>query len=84
MPFLAPMGATESSPSVSVSVKIRPSEEYQQKRIDQKRDGMFPCMSYGEQWTPNAFSQKNFLQEGFRRFGNELKNKYIKVRTYHS
>ena len=49
------------------------------RRIDAKRDGMFFCLKYGETWKPNAFSQKNLLQDIFHELGKLLKKKHIKV-----
>ena len=48
------------------------------KRIDARRDGMFCCKQYGETWKPNEFSQRNLLQDLFRRLGKLLKKKYLK------
>lgn len=50
------------------------------KRIDSNRDGLIFCYSYGETWKPNAFSQKNILQDAFWAFGRQLKKTYIQVR----
>ena len=40
---------------------------------------MFCCKQYGETWKPNEFSQRNLLQDLFRRLGNQLRKKYLKV-----
>lgn len=48
------------------------------KRIDARRDGMFFCLQYSETWKPNAFSQKNILQDFFAKLGAFLKKKLVK------
>lgn len=50
------------------------------KRIDQLRNGMFCCIKYNpDTWIPNSFSQKNWLQLGFNKFGLVLQKNYAKM-----
>ena len=48
------------------------------KRIDDKRDGMF-CWIKHKNFKPNSFSQRNWMQEYFEKFGNFLKLRISKV-----
>ena len=48
------------------------------KRIDEKRDGMF-CWIKHKNFKPNSFSQRNWMQEYFEKFGNFLKLRISKV-----
>lgn len=39
-----------------------------QRRIEARRDGLFPCIQYTEDYTPNELSQKSIVHAGFKKY----------------
>ena len=51
------------------------------KRIEERKNGFLVCYTHSEEWEPNAFSRKNFLQTGFGEFyAPNLVKSWSKVR----